>query len=247
MPDEPASELIPLPEIDNTRDRLVDDLDRTARWGLWGLAAWSVLLFLGTLTHQPDPRTDFDSFAEYVTTTEFLITHIVASISGAAVGVLGLLALFVFLALRVRARLASVGLALAVVGNVMVTAIFGVAAFGQPAVGRLYLGGASTNAVTLYNDMYGAPLNTMAAVGLVLLVVGVVTMGIVLARSSVVLRWAGIGLAVGIVVFGVIGVILADVVQSIGALVLVVSTLWLAFRARHPSTLRQATTMQGQP
>jgi hypothetical protein len=36
---------------------------------------------------------------------------------------------------QVRAR--SRRLALAVMGNVMVTAIFGVAAFGQPAVGRL--------------------------------------------------------------------------------------------------------------
>jgi hypothetical protein len=210
---------------------LARELDRTTRWGLWALPVWTVLLFLGTITHQPDPRTDFAGFAGYVTTTEFLISHIVASIIGSAFGVLGLLALFTFLALRVRSRLAAVGLALAVVGNVMITAVFGTAAFGQSAVGRLYLAGHTEDAVATYNDMYGAPLSATAAVGVLLLVVGVVVLGIAITRSRVLPRWAGIGMAVGIVVFGVIGVILADVVQSIGAAVLVASTLWLAYHA----------------
>src|SRR5436190_3766961 len=112
----------------------VRELDRTARWGLWALPVWTVLLFFGTLTHQPDPRTEFAGFARYVTTTEFLLSHLVASILGAAIGVLGLMALFIFLALRVRSRLAAAGLVMAVVGNVLITAIFGMAAFAQSAV-----------------------------------------------------------------------------------------------------------------
>jgi hypothetical protein len=44
-------------------------------------------------------------------------------------------------------------------------------------------------------------------------------------------------MAVGTVVFGVIGVILADIIQTIGAVLLVASTLWLAYDAtRSPST-----------
>lgn len=43
------------------------ELDRASQWGLWALPAWTVLLFLGTLTHQPDTRTDFAGFARYVT------------------------------------------------------------------------------------------------------------------------------------------------------------------------------------
>jgi hypothetical protein len=208
---------------------LTNELDRLARWGLWALPVWTVLLFLGTLSHQPDTRTDFAGFARYVTTTEFLISHIVASIIGAAIGVLGLLALFTFLALRGPSRLAAVGLVFAVVGNVMITAIFGMAAFGQPAIGRLYLAGQTAEAVATYNDMYGAPLTATATAGILLLVLGVIAMGIAVARSRVLPGWAGIGMAVGIVIFGVIGVILADIVQSIGALLLVASTLWLAY------------------
>jgi hypothetical protein len=232
MNQESPSKPIHLSEVDGAADRLVADLDRTARWGLWALPAWALLLLLGTLTHQPDPRTEFESFARYVTTTEFLVSHLVASIIGAAVGVLGLLALYIVLALRTRSTLARAGLVLAVLGNVMVTAIFGMAAFGQPAVGRLYLAGEQTTAVTIYGDMYGVPLTATAAAGLLLLVVGVVLLGFVIARSRVPSRWTGIGMAVGIVVFGVIGVILADVVQTIGAVVLLASALGLANSGR---------------
>src|SRR5439155_22144202 len=136
--------------------------------------------------------------------------HIVASIIGAGIGALGLLALFTFLALRVRSRLAAAGLAMAVLGNVLITAVFGMAAFGQSAVGRLYLAGHTEDAVATYNDMYGAPLSATAAAGVLLLVVGVVALGIAVTRSGVLPSWAGIAMAVGIVVFGVIGVILAD-------------------------------------
>jgi len=191
-----------------------------------------VLLFLGTITHQPDPRTEFAAFAGYVTTTEFLISHLVSSIVGAGFGVLGLVALFTFLALRVRSRLAAVGLCMAVFGNLMVTAIFGMAAFAQPAVGRLYQAGHTEDAIAIYNDMYSTPLSITAAIGLPLLVIGVICMGVAVARSQVLPRWAGVGMAVGIVVFGLIGVILADFVQSLGAVVLMASTLWIAVSAR---------------
>ena len=244
MAGESSSELIQVADVGSPLHRLVVDLDRTARLGLWALPIWTLLLFLSTLTHQPDPRTEFASFAAYVTTTEFLISHLVGSIVGAAIGVLGLLALFIFMALRVASHLASAGVALAVLGNVLITSVFGVAAFGQSAVGRLYLAGQTVAAVAVYNDMYGAPLTAVAAAGLVLLVVGVMVLGIIIARSGVLVRWAGIGMAVGVVVFGVIGVVLADVVQSIGALVLVASTLWLAYDARHASVLSPASNSE---
>jgi hypothetical protein len=231
-PPESSAEWTGAAAAEDKNSDLISELDRTAGWGLWALPLWTVLLFVGTMDHQPDVRTDFAGFANYVTTTQFLISHIVASIFGAAMGVLGLLGLFTFLALRVRSRLAAVGLAMAVVGNVLLTAIFGMAAFGQPATGRLYQAGQSEAAIATYQDMYGAPLASTAAAGILLLVIGVVALAIAIARSRVLPTVAGIGLAVGIVVFGVIGAILNDFVQSIGAALLVASTLWLAISAR---------------
>ena len=85
--------------------------------------------------------------------------------------------------------------------------------------------------------MYGTPLGATAAVGILALVVGLVCLGIASARSRALPVWGGIGLAVGIVVFGLVGAILNDFVQSIGAVVLIVATLWLAYRARRaPAT-----------
>jgi len=139
--------------IDDKSYVVARELDRMSRTALWLLPVWAVLLFVGTVDHQPDTRTDFAGFARYVTTPEFLASHIVASIIGAGIGVLGLLALFMFLAVRVRSRLAAAGLAMAVVGNVMLTAVFGLAAFGQVAVGRLYLAGHTAEAVAIYDDM----------------------------------------------------------------------------------------------
>lgn len=63
------------------------------RAGLWLLPVYGVLTFLATLTHQPDPQTEFESWSRYVTTGVFLVSHIFGSIFGAAVGILGLAAL----------------------------------------------------------------------------------------------------------------------------------------------------------
>src|SRR5882762_573283 len=224
-------------------ETLVRDLDRVTRRGLWALPVWAVLLFVGTVDHQPDTRTDFAGFARYVTTPEFLTSHIVASIIGAGIGVLGLLALFTFLAVRVRSRLAAAGLAMAVVGNVMLTALFGLAAFGQVAVGRLYLAGHTAEAVAIYDDMYGVPLAATAAAGILLLVIGITTLGIAITRSRVLTRWVGIGMPLSIVVFGVVGAILNDFVQSIGAALLIATTVWLAYSARRAT----ATEIKAAP
>ena len=60
-----------------------------ARGALWALPVWAALLFLGTITHQPDTQTDFAGFAAYVTTPQFLWSHLIASIAGAAIGSVG--------------------------------------------------------------------------------------------------------------------------------------------------------------
>jgi hypothetical protein len=63
-------------------------------------------VLLSTLTHQPDYRTDFHAYAEYVTTTSFLVSHLVGSILGTAIGIFGVLALGAVLATSGVRRLA---------------------------------------------------------------------------------------------------------------------------------------------
>ena len=211
---------------------MTDDLlERYARLLVWAAPLWALLLFLGTLEHQPPPQTAFEDYARFITTTWFLISHLVASILGAAFGTLGFAALFVLLVRRGRGSSAVGAFVLFVIGNTLATSVFGAAAFAQPAIGRMYLGGQTAAAVALQDDVYGVPLFATAIPGVLLLSIGLVLFGIAVARSTWVPRWAGITLAVSGPLFGIIGVILASVVQSVGAAGLIVSLASIAMFA----------------
>ena len=206
-------------------------LYRYTRGLLWALPVWAALLALSTLTHQPDIKTNFPGYAQYITTTPFLISHIFASILGAGIGILGLTALFVLLASGGRARLALWGLVLSMVGHVLTTSVFGAAAFAQPAIGRAYLAGHTDQAVAFNSDVYGIPLFATALSGLLLLTIGIVLFSVAVARSGSLPRMAGIGLAVGIVLFTIIGFLFFDTLQPVGGAVMALSTAWIAYRA----------------
>ncbi|MGE3284533.1 MAG: hypothetical protein AB7J32_00355 [Pseudonocardia sp.] len=172
---------------------------RTVRAALWLLPLHAVLLVLGTLTHQPDPKAAFDAYARYVTTGPFLASHLGASILGAALGVLGVVAAAAYLRPAPATYLAVAG---TVIGNVVTSAVFGAAAFAQPAVGRAQLRG-SPDAAAIDADVYGLPLVATALVGVLLLIVGAVGLGTAVARRG--LRAAGVAYAVLLPVFVVAG------------------------------------------
>jgi Na+/H+ antiporter NhaD/arsenite permease-like protein len=76
-------------------------MERAQNWGriaLWALGMYGVLLAASTITHQPDYATDFPSYANYVTTQQFLLSHLIGSIAGAAFGLIGGAALLVLAA-----------------------------------------------------------------------------------------------------------------------------------------------------
>jgi hypothetical protein len=79
-------------------------LARAARLGLWALPVWAALLCISTVTEQPNPKTDLAGWSRYVTTGPFLASHLGASILGAAIGALGMIALGAVLASRGRPR-----------------------------------------------------------------------------------------------------------------------------------------------
>jgi hypothetical protein len=207
-----------------------DDLDRYARGGLWALPLWAALLLVSTLTHQPSYSTDFPGYARYVTTTPFLLSHLVASILGAAIGLLGLIALFILLVGGRSPRLALAALVTSVLGTVLTASVFGVAAFAQPAIGRAYLGGDADQAVAINADVYGPPLFATALPGLLLFAAGTALFGAAVARSGWLPRWAGVGLALGGVLFAIVGFLVGEV-QPFGAALMVGSTAWIASRA----------------
>jgi len=199
-----------------------------ARVGLWLLPAYGVLLAGSTLTHQPDYTTDFAGYADYVTTDVFLVSHLVASIGGAALGLVGVVALLAHLVRSTTARLATIGAALTIAGTVLNTSVFGAAAFAQPAIGRAYLRGVVA-AEDFNADVYSGPLFVTVSLGLLMFMAGSVALGIAIARTSARLRWAGIGYATGLTLFVVLAFTIS-VLQPVAALIMVAATVVVALR-----------------
>jgi hypothetical protein len=205
---------------------------RWARRGVWLLPAYALLLALSTLTHQPDYMTDFAGYAEYVTTGPFLLSHLVASILGAGLAVVGSVALGLLLTHGRSATPAMLGVVCTLVGNVLFTSIFAAAAFAQPAIGQAWLDGAHAVAQSVNSDVYGPPLFATFAVGAPLFIAGAIFLGVAVVRHDPGLRWWGIGYAVFLPLFVVTG-FLFDVLQPVMAVVFLVVTVVLARRLQH--------------
>ena len=133
-----------------------------------GLPAYGVLTLVGTASQQPDPETHFEAWSEYVTTDWFYASHIGASILGLALGTLGVVGLGVALTDGGRPRAALGAVVLHVFGAAVLFALFGVAAFVQPAIGSAFLDG-DDGARDWYADVFHDPRTLVpAATGLLL-------------------------------------------------------------------------------
>ncbi|HET9909540.1 MAG TPA: hypothetical protein VFQ23_23030 [Anaerolineales bacterium] len=167
---------------------------------IWALPIWTAMLFLGTLTHQPDPQTDFASFAAYVTTSQFLFSHLVNSIGGAAIGSIGVIGLMLYLQNTKAAGKAITGMVLTVAGNTLTSSVFGAAAFAQTAMGHAYLAG-EKNALDFYNLVYSAPLFATVLLGLLLFIIGGVSTARAISASGQFPRWIGWVYAITVIGF----------------------------------------------
>lgn len=208
---------------------MTDQVRTFARGALWALPVWAAMLFLGTLTHQPDPQTAFADFAAYVTTSWFLWSHLLNSIAGAAIGSIGVIALMLYLQDSKVAGRAITGMVGTVAGNTLTSSIFGVAAFAQPAMGRIFLAGQG-NALDFYNEVYAAPLFITALLSLLLFIIGGIFTGMAIAGYDGFPRWAGWVYALTTVGF-VLSNFLLPAGQSIMSALLFAATLVVALRA----------------
>ena len=216
------------PEVTQGTAALPDALSRWARRAIWLLPVWGLLLVLSTLTAQPDFDTNFEGYARYITTTPFLLSHILASIGGAALGCIGAVALSVHLATSRAARMALWGMAAFAASQVLTSSVFGVAAFFQPAVGRAYLQGQQAVARAINSEVYGAAeIFVVVGAGILLMMAGAVLLGWAAARVGVGPSWAGIVFAVAVPVFAIGGQIF-NILHTVAGLAIVISSAVLA-------------------
>ncbi|GAB2621582.1 hypothetical protein Aab01nite_77570 [Paractinoplanes abujensis] len=165
--------------------------------GLWALPAYGILLALSTLTHQPSID-DFDAYARYVTTGTFLLSHLAASIFGAALAILGTAAATTHL----KSKIPYV---LTVIANVFLAATFGSAAFVQPGLGRAHLAGVPGMPALNNDTAYGPAFIATALSASVLLIVAALALGTATARTRHDLRAPGIAYGILLSLFTVSG------------------------------------------
>ena len=209
-----------------------------ARGALWALPVWAAMLFLGTLTHQPDPQTDFAGFAAYVTTTSFLLSHLINSITGAAIGSIGFVALMLYLQDTHVMKRAVTGMVAMIISNTLVSSIFGVAAFAQTAMGRLFMAG-QQNALDYYNEIYNGSLFGTALIALLLFMFGGIVVGNAITTSGLLPRWTGWIIAISMVGF-VLSTFLLDIGQSIFSALLFVALVTIAWIAGRERSMQSA-------
>lgn len=214
--------------------------------GLWLLPVYALLLTLSTVSHQPDSEAAFGDWSRYVTTDVFLASHMVGSILGAGLGLVGLVAALLLLVRGPAATTAMIGIAMTLVGSTLLTALFGVAAFAQPAIGRAHLDGGQGMQALYNDDVNGVPLFATFGVGALLFIAGALLFGRAVARTSPDLRWPGYAYGIGLTLFvisGPPGLIL----QPVGGAIATAAAVMIALRlpqadatARAPRRLRPA-------
>jgi hypothetical protein len=208
--------------------------DTPWRWAglaVWLLPAYGALTLVSTVSQQPDPETRFEAWSDYVTTDWFFVSHIGASIVGLALGTVGVLGLGVVLAGGSRPRAAVAAMVLHLFGAAVLFALFGVAAFVQPVIGRSFLGG-DIVAREWYHEVFNSPRTLVpAAAGLVLFSSASAVMAWSLAGRPRIPRGLALGYGLTAPLIGILG-LMVSILQPIGSMLLIATGAVIAARLR---------------
>jgi hypothetical protein len=223
-----------------------------ARVGLFTLPLYAVLLCFGTLTPQPDAGRDPEGWARFVSSTGYVVAHVLTNVIGAVLVVLGTFALGAFLLGGKGGkggkapRLALTGMVLSVAAQVLFMVPGTISTFATPAIGAAYLAG-KRDVLTVE---FPAAMTAVGVVALLLVLAGNVILGVAIWRSGVLPRWAGAMWAAAAVIFYLLGAALGMATvgaslptQPVGAALLAVAGGWMAWSAvRGPARSRPAVS-----
>jgi hypothetical protein len=211
--------------------------------GVWALPVYGLLTLWATLTHQPDPTTDFEAYARYVTTSTYLAQHLVGSIFGTVLAILGAIALGAYLVAGRAGRLAPPAIVSSVSGHALIMAIFGMSTFATPAIGRAYLAG-QQGVIDVNQDILGDPLVITALAGGLLYSVGTILFGLAAWRSNTLPAWAGVLYAPTGFLISIVGLVIGEA-QTLGSALIIVGGGWIELSVfRRPAEL---VDVQAQP
>ena len=200
--------------------------------GLVGLPVYGAILALTTRKPQPDQVTDPEGWARFVSSSSYLVEHIVSNVLGAVLVIFGTLALGAMLSRSRSPRLALTGAVLAAAGQILFMVPGTISTFATPAIGAAYVRGNQS----VMGVEFSPVLGLITGVGLLLVVSGNILLGWAVWRSEVLPRWTGVLWIIGTLTFYVFGALLGMVTinaslatQPVGAVLLTISSAWIAW------------------
>ena len=211
------------------------------RVGLFALPVYGLLIAYATLEPQPDQVSDRQGWARFVSSSSYLVGHVLGNVVGTVLVIFGTFALGAYLAAGRAPRLGLWGMVLAVAGHILFTVPGVLSTFATPAIGAAYLAGNRDVMMLEFSPVASA----IVALGLLLAVTGNVLLGVAIWRSGTLPRWAGVIWAAATLTFYVFGAALGMATtgaslptQPIGAVLMAVSGAWIAWAAvrRHTDT-----------
>lgn len=207
----------------------------TAGWirvGLFALPVYGLLIAYATLKPQPDQVADPEGWARFVSSTSYLIGHVVGNVLGTALVIFGTFALGALLASSRAPRLGLWGMVLSITGYLLFTVPGVISTFATPPIGAAYLAG-NREVMSLE---FSPVLTVITLLALLLAVIGNGLLSVAIWRSGILPRWAGLIWAAATLIFYVLGFALGMATtgaslptQPIGAALMAIAGAWIAW------------------
>ena len=228
---------------------MLSSSSNTTNWiriGLLALPISGLLTMWSTLIPQPNPSTEFEAWSHFVTTTDYLISHLLGSNLGIILMIFGVIALGAYLTRGRSGRFGLVAMVIIIAANALaLMSAGGWSTFAAPAIGRAYLAGIED---AMRIDV-GIDYIVIFMLVIALSFIGNVLLGIAIWRSRIIPKWAGAIWIVWAVMFYVAGVLSGFLftssslpTQPIGSLLMAISggwIVWSVFRQPPPAPLQQ--------
>src|SRR5918998_5275833 len=157
------------------------------RAGLVVLPVYGLLTAWSSLGAQPDQVKEPEAWARYVSSTSYLVSHLIGSTGGTILAIFGVFALGAYLANSRAGRLGLAAMVVAAAGHAMLLVPSVISTFATPALGEAYLSGIEEAMKVEFHPA----MTVVYLLGLLLAFVGNVLLGVAVWRSGTLPKWAG--------------------------------------------------------
>jgi hypothetical protein len=225
----------------------------TTNWiraGLLALPIYGLLTAWSSLGAQPDQVKEPEAWARYVSTTGYLVSHVIGSTGGTILAIFGVFALGAYLATSRAGRLGLAAMVVAAAGHALLLVPSVISTFVTPAIGEAYLSGMED---VIKGVEFHPAMMVIYLLGILLAFVGNVLLGVAVFRSGTLPKGAGAIWVVSVLVFYALGAVLGIFItgaslptQPVGALLMAISGGAMAYSALRRRTA-STVGVQAQP